>query len=77
MAEKLSERIHRLEGHRLIPPPRKRFLILYGTETVAEKAYFKCVLANFMNRGSVVGTVTSYGLDDRGVRVRVSLGPRI
>jgi hypothetical protein len=30
-----------------------------------------------MNRGSVVGTATGYGLDDRGVGVRVPVGSRI
>jgi hypothetical protein len=30
-----------------------------------------------MNRGSVVGIATGYGLDDRGVGVRVPVGSRI
>jgi hypothetical protein len=35
------------------------------------------LLLNLGSRDSVVGTVTSYGLDDRGVGVRVLVGFRI
>jgi hypothetical protein len=37
----------------------------------------KCAISGWRSRDSVVGIATGYGLDDRGVGVRVLVGSRI
>jgi hypothetical protein len=44
---------------------------------VTEQREYPSVQAYIRSRDSVVGIATSYGLDDRGVRVRVPVGSRI
>jgi hypothetical protein len=41
------------------------------------KIYFTFLMSLMWSRDSVVGIATSYGLDDRGVGVRVAVGSRI
>jgi hypothetical protein len=46
---------------------------LKGTVFFVSAADYACLVS----RGSAVGIATGYGLDDRGVRVRVQIGSRM
>jgi hypothetical protein len=53
------------------------FLLSFCLESFRENLIFVHIPYIFGSRGSAVGIATGYGLDDRGVGVRVPVGSRI
>jgi hypothetical protein len=64
-----SQSVDKMQGSSIL-----QHLVHIITTTLLQNVYFFLVYFNDSSRDSSVGTATGYGLDDRGVGVRVPVG---